>query len=105
MKKILLVPAVIIPVLVAAYFLFPSDGNSVVSSCIARCKQVVASGADISSGPCLSDNIERDWVCDMSSNPRTPMDNLPDNQCTSFRQGNAKHFVEVDANCEVVRVY
>ena len=104
--KILLIPAVVIVALAAVYFIFPKpDGNTSVSACVAKCKEVVASGVDTSSGPCLSNEIQRDWVCDMAHNPRTPIDNLPDNQCSEFVKGNAKHFVEVDANCEVVRVY
>ena len=33
------------------------------------------------------------------------IDNIASNQCSAFRDGIAKHFVEVDENCEVIKVY
>ncbi|MDN5358343.1 MAG: hypothetical protein PWP76_186 [Candidatus Diapherotrites archaeon] len=64
---------------------------------------------DLSNGPCLSDiypdkwNVP-DWVCDVAHSPRQPVDNLPENQCSAFRAGMAHHFVEVDENCNVIRI-
>jgi len=59
-----------------------------------------------SEGPCLSDrygfSIE-DWVCDIVNVPRTDIDK--ENQCKTFVNGNANHFVEVDTNCNFVRLY
>jgi len=102
--KILLIPIAFI-ILGAAYFAMTyTPPSSASTACVAKCKEMLAS-IDISSGPCLSNEIQRDWVCDMVHNPRIPTDNLLDNQCSSFTKGNARHFVEVDSNCEVVRVY
>ena len=46
-----------------------------------------------------------DWVCDVVHVPRSPEDDLPENQCRKFREGIAKNFVEVDQNCTIVRIY
>ncbi|HIP66901.1 MAG TPA: hypothetical protein EYH09_02140 [Candidatus Nanopusillus sp.] len=46
-----------------------------------------------------------DWVCDVVHVPRSPEDNLPENQCKKFRKGLVKNFVEVDQNCTIVRIY
>ncbi len=100
---------IILPILAVAsllgYFAISKPSPSAVQTCVAKCQQVVASGVDISAGPCLSNDIAPDWVCDMVHNPRIPTDNLPDNQCSAFVKGSARHFVEVDMNCTVVRVY
>jgi hypothetical protein len=72
--------------------------------CIQICK---SSNKDLSNGPCLSDNnLEwnvNDWVCDIAHSPRQTVDNLPENQCSAFRSGQAHHFVEVDVNCNLIR--
>ena len=62
---------------------------------------------DYANGPCISDNnLEwdvEDWVCDVAHSPRENVDNLPENQCIAFRNGEAHHFVEVDPNCEFIK--
>lgn len=62
------------------------------------------------SSECLSNQIhindknsEETWVCDVAHQPRTAEDNLPVNQCSSYRAGKAKHFVEVTPECEFIR--
>lgn len=57
---------------------------------------------DLSNGPCLSNAIAPDWVCDVVHDPRTDTDNDPANQCSAFGTS-AKHFVEVDTECKFVR--
>jgi hypothetical protein len=64
-----------------------------------------AQGMDFNNGPCLSDNIQTDWVVDIAHNPRQPIDNLPENQCTAFREGKAHHFVELDTNGNLIRIF
>ncbi len=45
-----------------------------------------------------------DWVCDIAHSPRqSEIDDLPENQCSAYREGRAKHFVEVDMNCNLIR--
>lgn len=75
-----------------------------VALCIDLCKASKANGTDFEKGPCLSDEIRPDWVCDVAHNPRWGVDNLPENQCPAF--GNtAHHFVEVDTDCNPIKQY
>lgn len=56
-------------------------------------------------GPCLSNEIIGDWVCDVAHSPRQPVDDLPENQCSAFREGKARHFVELSPDCTVIKTY
>lgn len=60
-------------------------------------------GEDFSNGPCLSEALLPNWVLDISHNPRIPVDDLPQNQCQSFREGRSKHFVELDTDGNLIR--
>lgn len=60
-------------------------------------------GENLNNGPCLSNEIYADWVCDVAHDPREQIDNIPENQCPVFREGKAHHFVEVDENCDFIR--
>lgn len=60
-------------------------------------------GEDFSNGPCLSEALLPNWVLDISHSPRTPIDDLPQNQCQSFREGRSKHFVELDIDGNLIR--
>jgi len=57
----------------------------------------------LDNGPCLG-AIDNGWVADIVHNPRTDVDNKSENQCDAKKWGNAKHFIELDLNGEVVRV-
>ncbi len=86
-----------------------SAAPQAVDSCILLCKLAKSDRVPLSTGPCLSDMYADkwsvpDWVCDVAHAPRLPVDNLPENQCSTFREGKAHHFVEVDENCQVIRV-
>lgn len=61
-------------------------------------------GVDFSSGPCLSNAVIPGWVVDIAHSPRLPIDDLPENQCSAFKEGRAKHFVELDPEGNVIRV-
>ena len=74
-------------------------------NCINLCKQEKDAGKNLEIGPCLSDKIIDDWVCDVAHNPRQAVDNMPENQCDTFRNGQAHHFVEVDVDCKTITVY
>lgn len=76
-----------------------------VSKCIALCQEEKNKGTDLSNGPCLSTKIIDDWVCDVAHSPRQEVDNNPQNQCETFRNGEAYHFVEVDENCNFIKKY
>ena len=60
-------------------------------------------GRDFSTGPCLSDALLPDWVVDIVHDPRLPIDDLPANQCPSYREGRALHFVEFDTEGKLIR--
>ncbi|MCL4375031.1 hypothetical protein M1523_04210 [Patescibacteria group bacterium] len=64
-----------------------------------------AQGTDFKQGPCLSNQLAPDWVADIAHQPRLPIDDLPQNQCPAFRSGQAHHFVELDPNGNVIRIY
>lgn len=84
-----------------------SNTELIKGQCMALCGETLSEGADISDGPCLSDNNPEwtidDWVCDVAHSPREDADDLPENQCSEFREGIAKHFVEIDTDCELIR--
>ncbi len=69
--------------------------------------QKKAESIDFSAGPCLADSLTdySDWVVDVAHNPRQEVDARQENQCASFRMGKAKHFVELDENGDLIRVY
>lgn len=66
-------------------------------------EQKKAEGMDFSNGPCLADEIIPDWAVDVAHNPRQPVDNRPENQCSSFREGRVHHFVELDPQGNLIR--
>ena len=76
-----------------------------IDRCISLCLTENASGTNLSNGPCLSNKIIADWVCDVAHNPRQDMDNDPANQCSGFGVGSAHHFVEVSLDCEFIKKY
>lgn len=63
-----------------------------------------AQGLSFSDGPCLSNNIFPDWVVDIAHNPRQPIDDITENQCSAFREGKAHHFIELDPNGNLIRM-
>ena len=66
-------------------------------------QQKKSEGMDFSNGPCLSEEIVPDWCVDVAHNPRQPVDNRPENQCRSYREGRVHHFVELDPEGNVIR--
>jgi len=78
--------------------------SDAIVKCQELCQQMLSSdGQDFDKGPCLSNNIVADWVCDIAHSPRQAVDDDPSNQCESFREGSTNHFVEVDGNCNVIK--
>lgn len=66
-------------------------------------KNLQAEDADFSNGPCIAEDLMPDWVADVAHNPRESLDDLPQNQCQSYREGKAHHVVELDVNGEVIK--
>jgi len=62
-----------------------------------------AEGMDFTNGPCLSEEIIPDWCVDIAHSPRQAVDNSPENQCLSYREGKVHHFVELDPEGAVIR--
>jgi len=60
-------------------------------------------GQDLSDGPCISNEVIPGWVADIAHNPRETVDELPQNQCSAYRDGTAKHFVELDPDGNLIR--
>ena len=79
-----------------------SDAELASDKCVQLCEAEVEKGTDLGNGPCLSNEIAEDWVCDVAHMPRTGIDNNPANQCPEFGK-TANHFVEVDEGCKVIR--
>lgn len=66
-------------------------------------EQKKAEGTDFSQGPCLSEEIIPDWCVDIAHSPRQSVDDRPENQCASYREGRVHHFVELDTDGNVLR--
>ena len=81
-----------------------------IKECQTLCKYANDENVSMGEGPCLSELYPDKWkvpgwVCDVAHAPRQSVDDLPENQCRAFREGRAQHFVELDENCNVIRVY
>lgn len=63
--------------------------------------QLKTAGLSFKNGPCLSNGQE--WVVDVAHNPREPIDDNPANQCPAYVSGQAKHFVELDPDGNLIR--
>ncbi|MFA6296425.1 MAG: hypothetical protein WC663_03660 [Patescibacteria group bacterium] len=60
---------------------------------------------DLSTGPCLAEEIITDWSVDIVHNPRTAVDEKSENQCQNYINGKTHHFVELDLNGDIVNVH
>jgi len=77
--------------------------DQITASCIELCEQALDRGEDLSAGPCLSNGVAEDWVCDVAHSPRQEVDDDPENQCSAYIEGGAHHFVELNTNCRLIR--
>lgn len=63
-------------------------------------------GEDLSDGPCLDDNKTfSGWVIDIAHSPRIDADDDPKNQCSAYRNGKAKNFIELSASGDVIQIF
>jgi len=60
-------------------------------------------GIDFLNGPCLG-SLDSDYVVDIVHNPRQNIDNLPENQCSAYREGKAHHFIELDSEGNIIKI-
>lgn len=79
--------------------------QELVDICVAACESGRINNENIEDGPCLLDPIKEDnnWVCDVAHELRQDIDNLAENQCKAYRDGIAKHFIEVTPDCRLIR--
>lgn len=114
MSKQLLVPLVLVILILTAYLTLAVNGAFVkktskadIDIAVNQAKHLYnqrkSEGGDFSQGPCLSEALLPGWVVDIAHNPRQSVDDLPQNQCESFREGRAKHFVELDPSGNLIR--
>jgi len=114
MPKNLLVLLSLIVILLTAYVtlvvnsgLPKSVSKSEVETAINQAKhfynQKKSLGDDISNGPCLSNALIPNWAADIVHSPRSPVDDLPENQCPAYREGKVSHFIELDLEGNLVR--
>ena len=80
-----------------------ADKDLATAKAIELWRVALISGDDLSDGPCLSNKVIPDWVADIAHNPRQDIDNLPANQCSAYLSGEAKHFVEIDLEGNLIK--
>ncbi|MFZ6036529.1 MAG: hypothetical protein ACOYUK_05315 [Patescibacteria group bacterium] len=80
-----------------------ADRDLAVAKAYELYRQAIIDDIDLSDGPCLSNQAIEDWVVDVAHDPRQDVDNDPANQCSGFRSGAAKHFVELDPQGNLIR--
>jgi len=68
-------------------------------------KEKIAEGVDMTNGHCLTNQLIPDWVVDIAHSPRQDIDNLPENQCSAYREGLAHHFIELDLDGNLIKIY
>lgn len=114
MPKLTLLIIVLIVIILTSFatLVFRSDTQTVtprgeIDSAVNQAKHVYRQtkllGGDFSNGPCLSNALMPGWVADIVHSPRLPIDDLPENQCSAYLEGRAKHFVELDVDGNLIR--
>ncbi|MGB9708371.1 MAG: hypothetical protein ACPLXC_03565 [Candidatus Pacearchaeota archaeon] len=82
----------------------PTLQELLTDECEAACQEALQQGQNLSNGPCLLDPIrDTEWVCDIAHEPREIIDNLRENQCNSWHNGTAKHFIELTPECKFIK--
>ncbi len=105
--------SLLIVVLIAAWWSVKSFRGSSKESQVNSTEAIAAAKAlylqqksaqtNFSNGPCLSNEVISNWAVDIAHNPRIPIDNLPQNQCSSYQEGKVKHFVELDPDGNLIK--
>jgi len=107
MKKLIILSMFVILFLSGCVYLGGSEADRLKQYCIIACQEALNQGRDLSDGPCLLNPMpdNRDWVCDVAHSPRQAVDDIPENQCSAFRNREASHFIEVDTECNFIKSY
>ena len=107
---IVVIIIVIVGIIYAAYVFYRPplsdkglfNESTAKQKCIQACQTALDAGQNLENGPCLSNKIADDWVCDVAHSPRQAIDNDPANQCPEYGKS-AKHFVEVTPDCKFIK--
>ncbi len=106
MKKkltLILIPILILAGIAGYYYLSSKEEvEKAKEACIKTCLEAKSEERNLNDGPCLSNKIIENWVCDVAHNPRELIDDVKENQCIEYGK-TAFHFVEVDPNCNFIR--
>jgi hypothetical protein len=74
-----------------------------INECIKECELFVLKGNIVTDGPCISQEIIKNWACDIVNQPKIKLiDSNPKNQCESYNKNKVKYLVEVTKNCELI---
>ena len=79
--------------------IFNIQEQQAINDCVSLCQK---QKTDLRAGPCLSNQITENWVCDVAHKPREAVDEDPALQCPEYGKS-AKHFVEVTPDCKLIR--
>jgi len=99
--KVVVLPLLVLLMFASGCVNEVTDENMALEKCRELCE---SSDLDLDASPCLSNDVAKDWVCDVAHSPRQEIDNQPENQCEAYRNGTAHHFVELDADCELIKM-
>lgn len=113
-KILLLITVLVVIILIAALILIvntnspssvsKSETDTAINQAQYFYQQKRVIDGDFSNGPCLTNALMPDWAVDIVHNPRVAIDDLPQNQCSSFLEGRTSHLVELDMNGNLVRI-
>lgn len=83
----------------------PGERDRAISAAMDAYADAGAKGIALDDGPCIAENLSGldDWVVDIAHEPREDVDDLSENQCQRYRDGEASHFVELTPAGELIR--
>ncbi len=82
---------------------FEQEREKAIRAAMEIYKKEKEKGTDLSRGPCIAQEAVPNWAVDVAHDPRQPVDDLPENQCASFREGRVGHFVELNPDGKLIR--
>jgi hypothetical protein len=104
MKILLMISVLAIALCIFVAGCAPATDQQLINECKFSCKENIAQGRNVTNGPCILNQMSNnDWVCDIAHAPRQDIDNLPENQCSAYHDGTAKHFIELTPECEFIK--
>jgi hypothetical protein len=82
-----------------------SDRDKAVAEAMTAFHRAQGAGQDMGRGPCIAETLPGlpDWAADVAHDPRQPVDDVPANQCSSYRAGQTHHFVELSPDGHLIR--